>query len=279
MQPPEHLPVPLSGRINGLSRRIKGLEETLEKLKGLDVTVHELQHIVFSYVEVINEGLVLIQDELIMWANRSACRMFGYNFEEVVNKSAVELVHPRYRAQLSARFAMLQAGDQIPAGTLWPILTKTREIKYIRPFSYRVIYRGKPAIMAFFYDVTEERKLQEELSLRSEMLELIADFIFMLDSGGTIKYVNKAMCESLGYTQAEMLGRNILDFHTKEHAEKVKIRLKLATPTSHGTYNTEYLREDGTPIQVFTRGKVIHLGGTEYILAAARPVGLHDAPI
>jgi PAS domain S-box-containing protein len=279
MQSPEHLPVPLSGRINGLSHRIKGLEETLEKLKGLDVTVHELQHIVFSYAEVINEGLVLIQDEVILWANRSACSMLGYKFEEVVNKSAVEIAHPKYRRQLSARFALVQAGDKIPGGVLWPILTKTREIIYVRPFSYRIIYRGKPAVMAFFYDVTEEKKLQEELSLRSEMLELIADFIFMLDSGGTIKYVNKAMCESLGYTQAEMLGRNILDFHTKEHAEKVKIRLKLATPTSHGTYSTEYVCGDGTLVQVFTRGKAIQLGGTDYILAVARPVGPHDAPI
>lgn len=279
MQPQEHLPGLLSSRINGLSQRIKGLEETLEKLRALDASVHELQHIVFSYVEASKEGLVLIQDELIMWANRSACCMFGYRFEEVVNKSAVELVHPRYRQQLSARFAMLQAGDQIPAGTVWPIITKTREIKSIRPFSYRVIYRGKPAIMAFFYDVTEERKLQEELSLRAEMLELIGDYIFMLDSRGTIKYVNKAMCESLGYTQAEMLGRSILDFHTREQAEKVKIRLKLATPASHGIYNTEYVREDGTLVPVFTRGKAIRLGGTDYILAVARPLEAHDEPI
>jgi PAS domain S-box-containing protein len=279
MQSQEHLPGLLSSRINHLSHRIKGLEQTLEKIKGLDVTVHELQSIVFNYVEMINEGLVLIQDEVVIWANRSACRMLGYKFEEVVNKSAVEIAHPKYRRQLSSRFAMVQAGDEIPGGVLWPLLTKTREIKYVRPFSYRIIYKGKPAIMAFFYDVTEDRKLKEELSLRSEMLELIADFIFMLDSGGIIKYVNKAMYQSLGYTQDEMLGRNIIDFHTKEHSERVKIRLKLATPTSHGVYNTEYVRKDGTLVLVFTRGKAIHLGGTEYILAVARPAGQPDGPL
>jgi len=279
VQSQERMPGLLSSRINGLSHRIKGLEETLEKMKGLDVIIHELQHIVFGYVEIIDEGLVLIQDEVIIWANRAACHMLGYKVEEVVNKSAVEIAHPKYRQQLSARFAMLQAGDAIPAGVTWPLLTKTREIKYVKPFSYRIIYKGKPALMAFFYDVTEERKLQEELSLRSEMLELIMDFIFMLDSRGIIKYVNKAMYGALGYTQDEMLGRDILDFHTKEHAEKVKIRLKLATPASDGVYNTEYLCKDGTMVPVFTRGKAIQLGGTQYILAVARPAEAADKPL
>jgi len=278
VQSQERMPGLLSSRINGLSHRIRGLEQTLEKIKGLDVTVHELQYIVFSYVEMIKEGLVLVQDEVIIWANRAACHMLGYKVEEVVNKSAVEIAHPKYRQQLSARFAMLQAGDAIPAGVTWPLLTKTREIKYVRPFSYRIIYKGKPALMAFFYDVTEERKLQEELSLRAEMLELVGDFIFMLDVKGRIKYVNRAMYESLGYTKDEMLGRSILDFHTKEHAEKVKIRLKLATPTSHGTYKTEYVCKEGTLIQVSVRGKAIEIGGTEYILAVARPVGPYGAP-
>ncbi len=98
-------------------------------------------------------------------------------------------------------------------------------------------------------------------------------------SKGRIKYVNKAMYESLGYTSDEMLGRSILDFHTKKGAERVKIRLKLATPTSHGTYKTEYVCKDGTMIPVSARGKAIELGGTQYILAVARRLDPHDAPI
>ena len=279
METQNNIPGLISSRIDGLSQRIGELEEMLGRLKTLDISVHEIQSIIYSYVEMIKEGLVLIQDEMVLWANKAACDILGYKLEEVVNRSAVELAHPKYRQQLSARYAMVQAGDEIPAGLLWPFLTKTREIKYVRPFSYRVMYMGKPAIMAFFYDVTEDKKLKEELVMRAEMLELVGDFIFMLDGKGNIKYVNKAMYESLGYTQDEMLGRNILDFHTKKGAERVKIRLKLATPTSHGIYKTDYLCKDGTLITVSARGKAVQLGGTEYILAVARPLEPYDAPI
>ena len=279
METQNHIPGLISSQIDGLSQRIGELEEMLGRLKSLDISVQEIQSIIYSYVEMIKEGLVLIQDEMVIWANKAACHMLGYELDEVVNKSAVELAHPKYRRQLSARYAMVQAGDEIPAGVLWPFLTKTREIRYVRPFSYRVIYMGKPAIMTFFYDVTSDKKLKEELVMRAEMLELVGDFILMLDVKGSIKYINKAMYESLGYTQDEMLGRNILDFHTNKGAERVKIRLKLATPTSHATYKTEYVCKDGTLIQVSARGKAVQLGGKEYILAVARPLELHDAPI
>ena len=279
METQNNIPGLISSRIDGLSQRIGELEEMLGRLKSLDISVHEIQSIIYSYVEMIKEGLVLIQDEMVLWANKAACDILGYKLEEVVNRSAVGLAHPKYRQQLSARYAMVQAGDEIPAGLLWPFLTKTREIKYVKPFSYRVMYMGKPAIMAFFYDVTEDKKLKEELVMRAEMLELVGDFIFMLDGKGNIKYVNKAMYESLGYTQDEMLGRNILDFHTKKGAERVKIRLKLVTPTSHGIYKTEYMCKDGTLIQVSARGKAVQLGGKEYILAVVRPLEPYDAPI
>ncbi len=75
-----------------------------------------MQHIVYSYVEKIKEGIVLIQDEMVVWANKAGCNILGYELEEVVNKSAVEMAHPKYREQLSARFAMVQAGEDIPPG-------------------------------------------------------------------------------------------------------------------------------------------------------------------
>ncbi|MCX5993953.1 MAG: PAS domain S-box protein [Chloroflexi bacterium] len=114
MQPQNPMVGPLTGQVDELGKRIKALEETLAQLKSLDSTLHEMQYIIYSYVEKIREGVVLIQDEIIIWANKAACDTLGYKLEEVINKSAVELAHPKYRDQLSARYAMLQAGDDIP---------------------------------------------------------------------------------------------------------------------------------------------------------------------
>jgi len=273
MEQPDKIIGPLADQVEGLGKRIAMLEETLVQLKSLDLTLHEMQFIIYSYVEKINEGLALVQDKKIVWVNKAGCNMLGYEFNELFNKSAIELVHPEYRDKLSARFAMIQAGDVIPAGMLWPFITKSREIKWVRPFSYRVIYAGKPAIMTFYYDVTEERKVQEELSMRAEMLDSVSDSVFLLDMKGNIKYANKAMYESLGYTLDEITGMNIVDVSAKEFREKTEIRLKTPSRRKEGGRNmTVYLHKDGTRLPVSVRGRVITKENQDFILAVAREI-------
>jgi len=270
MQQEDHLVGPLTSQFDSLGKRIEVLEETLAQLKTLDIALREMQFIIFNYVEKINEGVVLIQDEILVWANRAACRILGYELDEVINKSVISLAHPKYRDQLSARFAMVQAGDTIPGGVLWPLISKSREIKYARPFSYRVMYMGRPAVMAFYYDVTEEQKIQEELKLRAEMLDLVSDAVFMLDMDGNIKYVNEAMCKSLHYSKDELLKMNIVDLHIKEQQERTRIRLKSASPRHRTDYKAEYICKDGNRLSMFVRGTLVKFKGIEYVLCVAR---------
>jgi PAS domain S-box-containing protein len=272
MQPQDHLAGPLTWQLEDLGKRIKMLEETITQLKTLDATLHEMQFIIYSYVEKVKEGVVLIQDEMVVWANKAACDMLGYEFDEVVNKSAIELAHPKYRQQLSARYAMVQAGDEITAGVVWPFISKTREVKYVKPFSSRVMYMGRPAIMAFFYDVTEDKKVQDKLTLRAEMLDLVSDSVFLLDMKGNIKYVNKAVCESLGYTQDEITRMNVADINPKELREKAEIRVKQASVRKEGRFKTVHVHKDGSRMQVSVGIKVIKRDGQEFILGVVREI-------
>ena len=272
MEPQNYMPGLLARQIDDLGQDIKALEETLARLKSMNVNFHEMQHIIYSYVEMLKEGLVLIQDEIVVWANKAACDILGYQFEEVVNKSAVELAHPKYRQQLSARFAMVQAGDEIPGGVPWPLITKTREIKYLRPFSYRIIYRGKPALMAFFYDVTGDKKLQEEVNLRSEMLDLVTDAVYLLDMSGRIKYANKAVCETLGYTQDEITKMSIVDINPDELKRKAEIRVKTVSSQNDSRFRTVHLRKNGSRMLVDVRIRVIKRGEQQYILGVTREI-------
>jgi PAS domain S-box-containing protein len=272
MQQQNHQMTPLFGRVDDLGKRIEMLEETVAQLKSLDSALHEIQHIVFSYVAKIREGVVLIQDEVIRWANPAACQILGYTLEEVVNTSAVQVVHPKFRQQLSARYAMVQAGDEIPAGAMWPCITKTREIRYIRPFSYRVMYDGKPAIMAFFYDVTEEKKLHEDLQMRAEMLDAVTDSVFLLDLSGDIIYVNRAVCDTMGYTRDEMKGMNIIDINPPELRSKANIRLKQASEHRESRFRTVHMCKDGSRLPVVVRIKVVKWAGKDYVLGVVREV-------
>ncbi|MBN1690401.1 MAG: PAS domain-containing protein [Dehalococcoidia bacterium] len=272
MQPQDHLAGPLTWQIEDLGKRIRLLEETITQLKTLDTTLHEMQFIIYSYVEKIREGVVLMQDETIVWANKAGCDMLGFEFDEVVNKSVIEIAHPKHRQQLSARYALVQAGDETYDATVWPFVSKTREIKYIKPHSTRVMYMGRPAVMAFFSDITEEKKAQDELTLRAEMLDLVTDSIFLLDMKGNIKYVNKAVCECLGYTLDEFIRLNILDINAQELREKTEVSLKKAFVRKQGVFKTIHVHKDGTRVPVYVRVRVVKRGGQEFILGVVREI-------
>jgi len=272
MQAHERLIGPLAWQLQDLSKRIKQLEETINQLKSLDATIREVQFVIYSYVEKIKEGVVLIQDEKIMWANKAACDMFGYQFDDVVNKSAVDMAHPKYRQHLSARYAMVQAGDEVSTSLIWPFISKTREVKYIRPFSYRVVLEGKPAVMSFFYDVTEEKKVQDELTLRAEMIDQMMESIFLLDMKGNIKYVNKAVCESMGYTLDEITRLNILDINAQDAREKADAQLKKAAVRKQGIFKTVHVHKDGRRVPASVRVRVIKSGEQEFIMGVVHDI-------
>jgi len=270
MQPQDHLVGPLTWQLEDLGKRIKTLEETIAQLKTLDSTLHEMQFIIYSYAERVREGVALIQDEIVLWVNQAVCDMLGYGYDELINKCFIDLAHPKYRQRLSARYAMVQAGDDMPTGMLWPFISKTREIKYVRPFSSRVVYMGRPAVMTFFYDVTEEKKIQDELALRAEMLDQVTDSVFLHDMKGNIKYVNKAGCQSLGYTIDEITKLSVVDINPEELKKKAELRLTKVGLKKEGAFHTVHVRKDGTRLPVSVHSRVIKSGGQEYILGVVR---------
>jgi len=258
--------------VSQLGRRIVELEEMIAQLKSIDKSWQELRSIITGFAAGLQQGLAVVQDGNIIWANEAACKMFGYEIEELINTSGIVLAHPDYRQKLAARLKMIQAGDVLPTYDIWPFLTKTRVVKQIKSYANRIIYGGKPAILTILVDVTEEETLHDELSMRAEMLDMVADWIYLLDMQGNINYANKAMLESLGYTLDEITGKNIVDISAKEFQEKTRIRLQTPSKKSEGRNRTVYLSKGHKRLTMFVRGKVIKRGDQELIFAVAREI-------
>lgn len=270
---------PLLDSLAGFRARIAALEEIIAQLRSVDSAFADIQAIIAAFVDTIQAGLALVQDGHIKYVNRVGARMLGCEPEEMIGTELFSWAHPDYRKKLEARSHLMQAGDKTLMPINWPFLKKDRTVVHVRSFACGTTYMGKPAVVSFYYDVTEEKKIREELAWRAELLELLADFVFVLDARGKITYVNRAMSDAMGYSKDEMVGRNIMDFHTREHRERVNIRLKLATQASTGIYRTQYVCADGSLLKVSVRGRMIEMGGAPHVLGLARPVEHADGPI
>jgi PAS domain S-box-containing protein len=87
---------------------------------------------------------------------------------------------------------------------------------------------------------------------------------YRLSPAGQIKYVNHAACQSLGYSEGEMIGFYPWDFDPdfkSDYWPNVWLRLK-----KHGIVhiNTRHRRKDGTFIDVEVTGHYISTGTEEF---------------
>jgi sigma-B regulation protein RsbU (phosphoserine phosphatase) len=85
------------------------------------------------------------------------------------------------------------------------------------PDSIRVSVSGGPMLdprglvrggVVVFRDITDRKKVEEQLRRLSSAVEQTADSVLITDHGGTIEYVNPAFEATTGYSSAEVLGRN-----------------------------------------------------------------------
>lgn len=123
----------------------------------------------------------------------------------------------------------LQAGEQIfdrlvelnipGAGTKWAIA------------SYLPIhYQGAPAVLGWFYDITERKQSEALLRDHAEhtqaILDTMIDGVITIDKHGTIESYNPAAERIFGYPSKDALGQNVRMLMPSPHRESHDIYLK-----------------------------------------------------
>jgi PAS domain S-box-containing protein len=101
-------------------------------------------------------------------------------------------------------------------------------------------------------------RLDENL-LWQTCVDEAADFIFTLDAAGKITYVNRTVCETIGYAPGELLGRNPLEFIPPESHSLAETALrKLLNGERVHRVELEVLSKEGRRIMLEVRGRTLY---------------------
>ena len=98
----------------------KGIREHNQRLEeDVKARTAELRESELKYktlVEEINEGYFVIQDEVIVFANKTFCEMHGYALAEVIGRKFYEFVDPESRQRVADIYAR-SVVEGLPAGS------------------------------------------------------------------------------------------------------------------------------------------------------------------
>jgi PAS domain S-box-containing protein len=256
-----------------LRQRVAELEASEAERVQAEEELQESEEKYRTLVEHSLQGLVVIQDFGIVFANAAFAEISGYTVEELLSLSPEgvrAMIHPEDQALVWGRLRDRLAGKPVPPRYKYRGIRKDGAVRWLEMFATRIEYHGKPAIQGAIIDITERKRAEETLRESEEkfrsVIEQSEDGICITDEEGYTIVWNQSLEQITGLKTGEMVGRTIWDAQfqmnpadqkTPEAYEQLKTALHEFLETGRATWagqllEREYVQPDGT--RLFVQG-------------------------
>jgi two-component system cell cycle sensor histidine kinase/response regulator CckA len=166
-------------------RAEEALRESEEKYRASENRYRRL-------IEAAPEGISVVEDGRVVFCNDSHLQMLGYSREELIGTRAMSLTTPEDSQEAMESYKARAAGELIPKKT-YRLVTKYGKVLWIECVGQRIEWEGRPAVLYFSSDVTEKKKLEEQVA-QSQKMEAIGRL-----AGGIAHDFNNMLQVILGF--------------------------------------------------------------------------------
>lgn len=191
-------------------------------------------------------------DRNILDANQKFCELTGYNRDELLCMTVLQISHPEDRGQDTMQRAQLLAGEFDHFRSEKRYLRKDGGIIWVRRTTSlaRDAATEEPHYIIVVEDITDRKTTEESYRATFERAP-VGIMHSSLDSN--ILHANPKLCEILGYTREELLTMTLADIIPPDHRgiEQAKFLAPILTgKIEHFSSERPFLRKDGTIIWV-----------------------------
>ncbi|MBI4839027.1 MAG: GAF domain-containing protein [Nitrospirae bacterium] len=190
------LEVEVIKRTSELKASNEQLQREIVERKQAEDALQESENKFKSLAEESLVGIYSIQDGIFKYVNPKLAEIFGYRVEELVDKKGpkdltlpedYQIVEENLRKRISGEVKSIQYNFRG--------MKKNKEIINIEVYGSQCLYQGRPAILGTLLDITNRKRIQEELK----------------QSYDTQSVINAILSLSLGNISLEDILKNALD--------------------------------------------------------------------
>ncbi len=153
-------------------------------------------------VENSNDAIFIIQGDTIKFPNQKTVMLFGHSAEELLLIQPIKFVHPDDKQKI---MDMLLAGinrrEKIFTGP-FRIMNKDKNELWVETTAIPILWEGRPALINFTRDITEQRSLENRL-LQAQKMDAIGTL-----AGGIAHDFNNILMGIQGYVSLMLLEMN-----------------------------------------------------------------------
>jgi len=163
-----------------------------------------------SVVENAYEGIVVAQDEKVVFWNDRTLELTGYSAAELSSASFLEFIHPDDRSMVLSEHVRRLSGEVAASRYNIRFLAKDGQCRWAIIGSTQIKWEGRPASLAIISDITQLKKAEEDVRNQREVLARLDRTAALEHLSGSIAHeLNQPLTGILGNAQAcELLIKN-----------------------------------------------------------------------
>ena len=233
----------------------RGMIVDISDRKTMENALRESESKYKTLIENSQDGIFAIINDMILFANNTFCNMLGYTSEELYGKSAASLVFQEDRLRGMAISERRKQGDHVTVNEIFRFIAKDGSLREGDVFSSVMELNGKIVSYITVHDLTETRRMQEQLQQSEEKYRTVIDKAtdgIVITQLGKLKFVNNSLCEMLGYEESELIEMPFLNIVVEED-QQVMIdfhRRRMKGEDFTALYRSRIIRKDGKVITV-----------------------------
>jgi PAS domain S-box-containing protein len=178
-----------------MSRRQRSLNDVNHALRALSEVAARSEAHAREIIELSPDAFFLADlDARFTSVNRAACRLLGYEHDELVGMTIFDVIRPEDAARLEATRSKLL----VPGATIrneWDLKRKDGTLVPVE-VSANILDDGR--WQAFVRDITDRRRIDDQQQVFVSLLDNSVDFIGVADPGGKPIYLNAAGRRMIG---------------------------------------------------------------------------------
>ncbi len=238
---------------NGRVKSAVAVTVDITDIRQVEISKEESEATYKQLVEQSLQGIIVIQDMRLLFANPALAKMTGYTVDEILNldpDGVRNLVHPDDQDLVWGRYQTRLKAQTIPQHYTFRGVRKDGTIWNAEIYASAVVVNGKPAIQAALLDVTEAVRAEEALRKSEEkyrsLVENINEVIFTLDPSGRFTYISPVIKQMLGYQPDEIIGKPFDCFVHPDDTPTLLVTFERCATDPQQSEELRVISKDGT---------------------------------
>jgi len=169
-----------------------------------------------TFTEATPVSVHIRQDDRVVYANPATAKLLGFSPDELYAMGNIfELVHPDFREMVIARGRDRAAGLNPPSRYIFRLKTKDGRSVWVHTATERINYKGAPASLSTFLDITDLIEKDQALTASEERFRTIIEqspfSMMVFNPQGQLIQVNPAHDRLWGVEAGKLPDYNILE--------------------------------------------------------------------